>query len=491
MLSSSKQNLHNSLRKNEINPLQQMLISKNIKGDFFAFVPTICKLYKISPLEAEKAGFIDKDQDYKISNISLIPEIENEYFNFISSTKENSILRKHPPGIALIVTQSCNLSCSYCLAKKGTFGLPISNLSFDEIKNIIKSLFSIYPDIAFIKFFGGEPTLRLDIIEKVCHFVTDTIRKPIRFAITTNGTQDPRKHIDLWKHYHVNVSVSIDGPKHIHDSQRVTNLGKGSFDLAKNYCSYLQSAKFPFAVVGVFDERHINNKFTYLDLIKFLNKFSPVSKVQFVEALGDAGSGLNVASLSPNEVKLQIYEAVDQLYQTAINNWLSSNSRDWLYDNNIFRFIYGVIKEKAKPYEHTCTASNLTTIMPSGDLMPCYTLSENKSFYYGSKQSNFEEVENKRKKYRDKFSWENLSQQGVTAPWYRGIVGDVCVADMINSNQDGLESSQFYQTFQLFTSLRVLQNISSLNPGSFEHARLMLALREHEKITGMFSSASL
>ena len=160
------------------------------------------------------------------------------------------------------------------------------------------------------------------------------------------------------------------------------------------------------------------------------------------------------------------------------------------YDNNILRFAYGVVKGKAKPYEHACTASNLTTIMPSGSLMPCYTFSENTELQLGTKISDSSEIEKNRQDYRKNHTWDSLVAKGATAPWYRGIVGDVCVADMLNSDQPGYETSIFYKTFQSTAAMRTVQHVASIKPGSIEHANVLRALEAHETITGMFSSNS-
>ena len=352
-----------------------MLLSRDLLGKPFAFIPLLCRIYSLTESDIANIDFPNSDDDYDLVDVSIIKELEGEFVSDVNKGEYIDHHRRHPPGIALIVTQSCNLACSYCLAKQGTFGLEAFKMDIDQVLERIDSLFSKHPDISFIKFFGGEPTLRMDIIESVCEHVTQKLKKSVRFAVTTNGTTDASKHYEIWKRYHMNVSVSIDGPKAIHDSQRVTRDGKGSYEKAIEYCAYLTNMNFPFAVVGVFDERHIGNGVTYLETIKYLNKFSPIVKVQFVEALGDAGGNPAALSFQPDDAKLQIKNAIDEVWSYITRKWAHPEQQEWLYDNNILRFAYGVVKGKAKPYLHACTASNLTTIMPSGSLMPCYTFS--------------------------------------------------------------------------------------------------------------------
>lgn len=471
-------------------PDRQLLLSRDISGNPFAFIPSMCRVYSLTDSDIAGIDFPDGDDDYALVELSTIKELEDEYFDFFRGSDYTKHLRNHPPGIALIVTQSCNLACSYCLAKQGTFGLEVFKMDIDQVLGRITSLFSAYPDISFIKFFGGEPTLRMDIIESVCEHVQQQLKKSVRFAITTNGTNDASKHYDVWRRYHMNVSVSIDGPKAIHDNLRLTRTGKGSYEDAVKYCNYLKSKNFPFSVVGVFDERHIGNGITYLETIKHLNKISPIVKVQFVEALGDAGANPAAHLFQPNDAKVQIKDAVDEVWSYITRKWVHPAQYEWLYDNNILRYAYGVVKEKAKPYQHACTASNLTTIMPSGSLMPCYTFSDKPELNFGTITTTSTELEDNRQKYRENHTWAALVSKGATAPWYRGIVGDVCVADMLNSDQPGYETSLFYKTFQSTAALRTVQHVASTAPGSIEHARVLRALEAHERITGMFSSSS-
>jgi len=466
----------------------QLIVGKDILGNPFAFLPFLCRIYTLDAADQQHLQGYEttNESPYRVLDSEAIPSINTELQDFLRNKDASSLLRRHPAGIALIVTQSCNLTCSYCLAKQGTFGVPIAKMSIPDIIMRIDELFRLHPDIGYIKFFGGEPTLRMDIIKAVCSHVRDKLGKKVLFALTTNGTGDPMDHYPVWKEFRVNVSVSIDGPRELHDSVRVSAAGKGSFQAASDYCSFLKSKSYPFAVVGVFDERHIAMGISYLDTIKFLNRFSPVVKVQFVEALGDAGGSPAVEHFTVESACSQVNEAVDGVWSYILEDWASPSSDKWIYDNNLYRFANGIIKGRSIPYEHACTASNLTTILPSGGLLPCYTFSELPEYYYGTHQSNSESIEERRTNYRSAHTWEEMVGRGAVLPWYRGIVGDVCVADMINSNDKGLVSSPFYRAFQFAASYRTLQHVASIRPGSIEHAKVLKAMEGHETVTGMF-----
>jgi sulfatase maturation enzyme AslB (radical SAM superfamily) len=465
---------------------RQVVLSRDLDGRTFAFVPLLCRLYSTS--EPEVSALLPDSKELLVVDASTIPALESEILTEIETRGLEALHRRHTPGIAIILTQQCNLSCSYCLAKQGTFGLPVNEMSFKDVKKWLSDLFSRNPTIDFVKFFGGEPTLRFDLIRSICDFISSEIGRLPHFAITTNGTLNAARHLDLWKQFHFSVSVSIDGPAQVHDEVRTTRAGHGSFKKAVEYCSTLRDANFPFAVVGVFDDRHRRHGLTYLDTIRFLNSLSPLVKVQFVEALGDAVEREAAVQFDFLQVREEVRQAVDMIFNLATSNWLSPDHPDWVYDNNLFRFMYGVSTGKARPYEHACTASNLTTLFPSGQSMPCYTFSGHKELSLGNLNAPGDSIEVKRQQFQDSHTWEYMAQIGTGVPWYRGIVGDICVADMMNNGGERLESSPFYKQFQQSAVTRILQHLAALPLDPIKHARFLVAMEAHAAITGLYSA---
>lgn len=468
--------------------VDQALVFRGLDGSRALFVPALCRLYELG--DDELPSYRGSFEPAELS-LDDLKDLQEEVQSEITTLGLDRILRTHTPGIAIIVTQNCNLTCSYCLAKQGTFGLEVSRTNLPMVKMQIRDLFEVHPDIDFIKFFGGEPTLRMDLIDDICRFVTDDLGKSVHFAVTTNGTLPAAAHIETWQRFHVSVSVSVDGPEDIHDRERVDSRGHGSFRKALAYAEYLSRNNFPFAVVGVFDERHIARGLSYLDTIRFLNSISPLTKVQFLETLGAAASHDVLARTGQPTIRSfivdQVEQAVDEIIKTAEANWVNPQG-EWLYDNNLMRFIYGVVTAKATPYKHACTASSLTTMFPGGEVMPCYTFSEDPTLHLGRAGNGIEELEDRRRTFQTRHSWDSLGASGVRVPWYRGVVGDICVADMRNSSKDGVPTqSDFYAVFQETAVRRTLQHLVALRHSSEKLARLKHAVVEHQRITGEFN----
>jgi sulfatase maturation enzyme AslB (radical SAM superfamily) len=128
----------------------------------------------------------------------------------------------------LMLTEQCNLRCKYCFEKKNKNVMDKDKLI--EYVNL-KTNFSFFP-------FGGEPLLEIDTIIAVIEAIMEMdipdhrrngLLRSMRHMIT-NGILI-KDILDLAVDYNLNFQISMDGPKHIHDANRVYADGKtGSYD---------------------------------------------------------------------------------------------------------------------------------------------------------------------------------------------------------------------------------------------------------------------
>jgi len=134
--------------------------------------------------------------------------------------------------LILNITGGCNLACKYCFAEtvgnKQSMSLEIAQKAINNMlsqKNEINE-YSIY-------FFGGEPLLKKTLLREITEYayreITVKRNKSVSFLINTNATLINEEIIELFRKYQFRVTVSIDGPKEIHDENRVYYNGKGSF----------------------------------------------------------------------------------------------------------------------------------------------------------------------------------------------------------------------------------------------------------------------
>jgi uncharacterized protein len=135
-----------------------------------------------------------------------------------------------------MISQTCNLRCSYCYGDKGKFGSEGACMTKEVAEKAIRFLVEkskiINSQYFLITFFGGEPLLNFELIKFVIEFnKTEYPDKEFTYTFTTNGTLFTHEIIDYIKSNNVSILISIDGDKKIHDSSRVFEDGKGSFIL--------------------------------------------------------------------------------------------------------------------------------------------------------------------------------------------------------------------------------------------------------------------
>jgi uncharacterized protein len=123
--------------------------------------------------------------------------------------------------VMLILTENCNLSCSYCYEHFKTS----RTMNFDTAKRILDYELDFedgYTDV-IIEFFGGEPFLEFNLLKDIYYYINDKAwNKNVLFFATTNGTLI---HGDIQEWLHENrtkmcCGISLDGTPQMHDRNR-------------------------------------------------------------------------------------------------------------------------------------------------------------------------------------------------------------------------------------------------------------------------------
>lgn len=130
-------------------------------------------------------------------------------------------------GLEVTLTDDCNFACDYCFEGESC----LKNTTLDCIENIFDAIDTMFNDEWFVSkfkgirigFWGGEPTLRPDLLAKFVERYKDDER--INYHIYTNG-YDIEQLMNIFEDCkdRLDVQVSYDGER-IHDLKRVTKGG--------------------------------------------------------------------------------------------------------------------------------------------------------------------------------------------------------------------------------------------------------------------------
>lgn len=141
-----------------------------------------------------------------------------------------------PQSISLNVSSACNLGCDYCYAGGGDFGgAQSSTMTWEVARTAVDRLLVMANPAAPITvgFIGGEPLLNRRLIRQVVDYAAasgERRKLVVRFSVTTNGTLLNDEDRALLRSHPFAVTVSIDGGRVVHDTQRPTRSGHSSFD---------------------------------------------------------------------------------------------------------------------------------------------------------------------------------------------------------------------------------------------------------------------
>ncbi|MEM5781760.1 MAG: 4Fe-4S cluster-binding domain-containing protein [Candidatus Aenigmatarchaeota archaeon] len=191
-----------------------------------------------------------KDFNQYYINFAKQKFIPRPFLNYKLITPINAKQSNNNYGINvdLVLTQKCNLRCSYCYAQANR--LPDSrSMSFEIAKAMIDFIARYkkqHP--VFLKFIGaGENTLEFKLLKKIFNYAKKTIQNITINPISTNGVISLK--VADWLIQNVSqVQISCDGPAFIQNKYRPLRSGKGSSFFVERTIKYFIKHKKDFVV---------------------------------------------------------------------------------------------------------------------------------------------------------------------------------------------------------------------------------------------------
>lgn len=138
--------------------------------------------------------------------------------------------------LVLNVNTGCNLSCTYCY--KEDLAKPRDGRKMDfvtaarSVDLLLKT--GAARERLNIVFFGGEPLSNVALIRQVVGYAESAAEragKQMDFSLTTNATLLTPSLISYFDAHRFGISVSIDGPRDIHDRHRRSVGGRGTYEV--------------------------------------------------------------------------------------------------------------------------------------------------------------------------------------------------------------------------------------------------------------------
>jgi len=273
--------------------------------------------------------------------------------------------------LVMNLTNQCNLSCQYCYEfGEDKVATPEGKPKFMDLataKTSVDFLLEQSGDrqTVHITFFGGETLMNYPLLKQVVAYANDRAAEQgrhIDFSLTTNATLLTPAIIEFLSENRIGVTVSMDGPKEMHDRLRVFANGRGSYDiiepkvrdLIKNHRTRPITARVTLTagvsdVVRIF--RHLKQDLGFHEI-----GFAPVTtSPDRLYAIGQQGM---------DGVLEQFHVLAREYLEFALRGEAHGFSN---VSDTLAELCQGVNKS------HPCGAGlGLLGVGPSGDIAPCH-----------------------------------------------------------------------------------------------------------------------
>ncbi|HEY1815316.1 MAG TPA: radical SAM protein [Kofleriaceae bacterium] len=131
------------------------------------------------------------------------------------------------------LTHDCNLRCPYCFTG-AKFSREMTVETAQRTAEFVVDYAKQHDQPAVFSFFGGEPMMAWDaLVATVLHAeqVAAAAGVTAIFRMNTNGLLIKEQHLEFFEQHDLIFILSIDGNRAMHDTERVTEGGAGTFEL--------------------------------------------------------------------------------------------------------------------------------------------------------------------------------------------------------------------------------------------------------------------
>lgn len=361
----------------------------------------------------------------------LIVNEKDIYYNFDSCTFSSKALDKdcnkklythalnnRLSKLYILVTNSCNLACKYCFAHGGSYQNNCGNAMIDleTFKGTFLELQKVYIDgIDIVQFFGGEPLLNYNFIIQCIEYVNEycnmnKIKIP-KYSIVTNGVLLNSETYKALRNYNVFITISLDGPIGINDSNRVFKNGSGSF-----WQIYNNVEKFE-------DKEQLTVEFSISDGL--IQQYYDKMAKDVLEQFRKMGFQFIITNIIYSENSIRVYQENYHIYKKFIDDYIGLLLNELfgreckLYDIQLTNLIISILSKSNARNTCTCGVNNLT-MNTDGQLLSC-SLSKDILYDFRDAKNAFDEIRKKFCTVTPPVNCQNCSCQRVCGSWCREL----------------------------------------------------------------------
>lgn len=179
------------------------------------------------------APIMDDDLVRNLTYGGFLVNSEVEELDLIRYSLLQSRFRGNHLGLTIAPTSDCNFRCIYCYEKDclrpSTMTEEVQQAVIDYAKRMAPTISDLH-----ISWYGGEPLLALDIIERLTREIYEICEEnkiSYSASIVTNGyLLKPEVAKKLGELHISSIQITLDGSKEQHDQRRPLKGGQPTFD---------------------------------------------------------------------------------------------------------------------------------------------------------------------------------------------------------------------------------------------------------------------
>jgi His-Xaa-Ser system radical SAM maturase HxsB len=193
----------------------------NDAGGFFTSDEDFISRYAAGRLTADDRAFLHREGHA----FNEIGDLNFTGFAYRWTARQNA--RRKLAYLILVPTLRCNLSCTYCQVSRAAETARGYDWTDGVLADVLRFIDGLDADDVKIEFQGGEPLLRVDLLEAVRSFCREKFREA-RFTVCTNLQNVGSRELAFLEDEDTWTSTSIDGPLAVHDHQRTQHKARAA-----------------------------------------------------------------------------------------------------------------------------------------------------------------------------------------------------------------------------------------------------------------------
>jgi His-Xaa-Ser system radical SAM maturase HxsB len=134
----------------------------------------------------------------------------------------------------MVITLKCCNDCSYCQVSAEDDDAQGFDMSPEVARRVVDYIFKSPSPSIKIEFQGGEPTLNWNTLQETVLYakqVNKKYQKHLDFVVCTNLVKVTEEQLQFFKKHGIHISTSLDGPRDLHDKNRLLRSGGGTYDM--------------------------------------------------------------------------------------------------------------------------------------------------------------------------------------------------------------------------------------------------------------------